>query len=94
MENLGENVSKALSDNSRVEDILGESPFTKLLNETASAASCRPDMLLLPVLTTVSGLMNISVCRTHRDEISFEEPNIIWSCVAATPGKFDVIILA
>lgn len=45
--------------------------------------------LFLPVLTVVSGMMGKSLCRTHRREIDMEEPNILWTCVAAPPGNSD-----
>lgn len=80
-------ISKAVKDNEKLEEILGHhSKLMILLNDTAAAASCRVDMILLPVLTAASGLMNTSVATTHRTDIVFEEPNVIWSCVAATPG--------
>lgn len=87
MNNLAENITRAFADNCKLDDILGDSSFANLLSETPSSASCKRDMFLLPVLTAVSGLMNKCVSRTHRSNISFEEPNIIWSCVASTPGK-------
>lgn len=45
--------------------------------------------MFLPVLTVVSGLMGLSVCKTHRDEIDFDQPNILWTCVIAPPGKLE-----
>jgi len=67
-------------------EVLPNTLLVKLLDETSKEASVNISMLLLPVLTIVSGLMGISTVSTHRDEINFTEPNIIWSAVAAPPG--------
>lgn len=70
------------------EDVLNHERLTTLLKRTADACSCHISMFFLPLITTVCGLMGISVAKTHRENINFEEPNIIWSCVAAEPGNF------
>ncbi|KAF6017304.1 hypothetical protein EB796_024371 [Bugula neritina] len=74
-------------------EVLPNTPLLKLLDETSKEASVNISMLLLPVLTIVSGLMGISTVSTHRDEINFSEPNIIWSAVAAPPGSRKTVAL-
>lgn len=61
----------------------------KLLQDTANLASCEIDMFFLPLISTCCGLMGISSAITHREKIMFEEPNIIWTCIAAEPGNND-----
>ena len=65
----------------------GHARLVELFQNMADSASCEVDMFLLPLLTTVCGLMGIAVAETHRKNITFQEPNIIWSCVAAEPGN-------
>lgn len=49
-------------------------------------------MIFLPTMTCISGLMGKCVIKTHREEINFQEPNILWSAVAAPPGKQHFIV--
>ena len=67
--------------------LLSHEALAKLMTSLAVSASCDIDMFFLPLVTTCCGLMGISKAVTHREDIFFEEPNIIWSCVAAEPGK-------
>lgn len=70
--------------------ILKHDALNKLIQCIADSTSCYPNMFLLPLLTTVSGLMGVSFVRTNRSGTNLEEPNIIWSCVAAEPGTINV----
>ena len=67
-------------------EVLNHDALAQLLKEVAKCASCEIDMFLLPLLSTCCGLMGTSVIKTHRENIMLEEPNILWSYVAAEPG--------
>lgn len=67
-------------------DVLRCPNLNELLQKVADGTGCSIDMFFLPLLTAICGLMGVSVAKTHKKKIHFEEPNIIWSCVAAEPG--------
>ena len=69
-----------------VEEVIEEGKLKELLINAAKSTSNYVEMLLLPTLTAVCGLMGRSKARTHEDK-NFQEINIIWSCVAAAPGN-------
>lgn len=72
-------------------DVVKNDKIVSLLERMSNSASCYISMFFLPLLTTVCGLMGISEARTHREDIDFQEPNIIWSCVAAEPGMLQML---
>lgn len=67
--------------------------FYKLLKATGDETSNYVEMLLLPVLTSVSGLMAKSTVYTQRQNFNFKQPNNLWSCVAAEPGENNQLYL-
>lgn len=67
--------------------VLKDEKLFSLLSRVSASCSCHMDMILLPVISVCSGLMSRARVVTHKDHIDFEEPNVIWSCVAAAPGK-------
>lgn len=67
---------------------LNHPTLDKLLMEAAKCASCEINMSLLPLISTYCGLMAKSTVLAHRRYIVFEEPHIVWSCVAAAPGTY------
>lgn len=81
-----------MADSNRFSDILKNCSFFDILTTTAGKTSTTLEMLFLPMITTISGLMGTCRAHTHRD-IAFSEPNVIWSCVAAPPGKLIILLL-
>lgn len=64
-----------------------------LINDVAKSCGVKQEMVILPILTVVCGLMGKSAAETHLD-ISFREPNVLWTITAAEPGKKTFICLA
>ena len=81
-----EKLSQAYKLQLQHHEVLKHDMLAKLRQEVARCASCEIDMLFLPLLSTCCGLMGTLLIRTHREKIMIEEPNILWSCVAAEPG--------
>ena len=75
-----------------MEQILAEGKFKDILRTSANQTANYIMTLLLPVLTVISGLMGVSTVKTHRREIDFQEPNILWTCVASPPGNDHILV--
>ena len=69
---------------------LSDGAFRRMLSAAANQTATYVAMLFLPILSVVSGLMGKAVIRTHRKEITMEEVNVLWTCVAAPPGKLNI----
>lgn len=81
------NVNRAYEERFDFEVKICNKNLFGLLKELADSVSCKMDMVLLPVLTASCSLMGMAQAKTHREDINFVEPNIMWTCVAAEPGK-------
>lgn len=81
-------LTNALSLQPLHEDFITNDKLLQLLKDISDGASCYIDMILWPLLTAASSLMGISTAKTHRNDIFFAEPNVLWTCVAAEPGMF------
>lgn len=64
-----------------------EDKLGKVFTGTAAEASVYPSMIVLPCLTSLSSLMGKAVIITHKPQLNFIEPNVLWTAVAAPPGK-------
>ena len=72
--------------NTTLQDLIPDGSFKDLLVAVCQQTSTELEMLYLPVLTAVSGMMGMSVASTHKN-IAFSVPNILWTVVAAAPGE-------
>lgn len=69
---------------------LNNDSLFKLLQSSADSAACNINMMFLPLMSTCAGLMCVSTAVTHRRGVKLREPNILWTCVAADPGIYNI----
>ena len=81
-------IRAALSCTLDYEKILSKD-LKDILEKVASSCSCTLDMIFLPFTTVCSSLMGFAEIKTHRDEINFSRPNVMWTMVAADPGEYN-----
>ena len=53
----------------------------------AESVGSKIDVVFLPMLTAISGVMGVSKAVTHEKEIHFSQPSMLWTITAAEPGK-------
>ena len=80
-------IDQALSITMDYDSVIKSKNARDIIKKLCSSVVSDTGMVYLPLLTIIAGLMSKSTAITHRTNINFQEPNILWTCVAAEPGK-------
>lgn len=70
-----------------LDSLLADGPFKNLLKNVAHSTTNNLENVILPIITSCSGLMGRCKVTTHSGK-NFWEKNILWTVTAAPTGKY------
>lgn len=70
-----------------IDSLIADGPFKNLLTSVAQSTTNNLENVILPIMTSCSGLMGRCKVTTHSGK-NFSEKNILWTVTAAPTGKY------